>query len=83
MDMLLCPLRWFALTISIFSDTITDMKVDADKLISAFSFDAKRYKEYADKERREEGETQNYARLCGLADGFQRALDYVKKVMEK
>ena len=58
------------------------MKVDADKLIESFSFDANRYKEYADKELREEGETKNYARLTGLADGFQRALDYVKKVME-
>lgn len=58
------------------------MKVDADELIELFSFEAKRYKEYADKECMEEGKTQNYARLGGLADGFQRALDYVKKVME-
>ena len=58
------------------------MKVDADKLISAFSFDAKRYKEYADKELGEIGETQNYARLCGLADAYQRATDYVKQLME-
>lgn len=68
--------------VNITNDTSTIMKVDADKLIQAFSFDANRYKEYAEKEHREEGETQNYARLCGLADGFQRALDYVKKIIE-
>ena len=58
------------------------MKVDADKLIESFSFDAKRYKEYADTERREEGETQNYARFCGLADAYQRASYFVKQAME-
>lgn len=57
------------------------MKVDADKLIQAFSFDAKRYKEYAEKELKDIGKTQNYARLCGLADAYQRASDFVKQAM--
>lgn len=54
-----------------------------DKLIKEFSFNANRYKEYADKELKEIGETQNQARLGGLADGYLRALEYVQKITEK
>lgn len=53
-----------------------------DKLIKEFSFNANRYKEYADKELKEIGETQNQARLGGLADGYSRALEYVQKITE-
>ena len=59
------------------------IKMSSDKLIQAFSFDVKRYKEYADKELKEEGKTQNYARLCGLADAYQRASDFVKQAMSE
>lgn len=59
------------------------MKVNANKLIELLSFDIKQYKEYADKERREIGKTQNYTRLCGLSDGLQMALNYIKKAMEE
>ena len=34
------------------------------------------------KELKEIGETQNYARLCGLADAYQRAADFVKQKAE-
>ena len=59
------------------------MKANADKLIEELSFEAKRYKEYADKELKEIGETHNYSRLGGLSDGFLRAMDIVRRIMRE
>lgn len=53
------------------------MKTNVDKLIEELSFEAKRYKEYADKELKEIGKTNNYSRLTGLSDGILRAIDIV------
>lgn len=59
------------------------MKADTDKLIEELSFEALRYKEYADKELKEIGETHNYSRLGGLSDGFLRAIDIVRRIMRE
>ena len=59
------------------------MRANIDKLIEELSFEAMRYKEYADKELKEIGETQNYSRLGGLSDGFLRAIDIVRRIMQE
>ena len=45
--------------------------------------DREQFKEYADRELREIGKTHNYARLCGLADAYRMASDFVKQIMEQ
>jgi hypothetical protein len=59
------------------------MKAKADKLIEALTFEAMRYRGYADKELKEMGETHNYSRLGGLSDGIIRAIDIVKRRMQE
>ena len=56
--------------------------VKIDNITKNLAFEAMRYKDFADKELKEEGETQNYARLTGLADANKNAFDYVSKEIE-